>query len=344
MRVLQVPMTHRARIHVAGAKLATVDRRCAAEVPVIHGQVHVRKPRAPVQRSKAAPVVIAEPDRAEASAAPPSPPGMETIARTKRQPADPTPAAESKSESAAEAEERNVSRRPDRTIERISVSRTGPPRPTAIKIHPAAVVIRSPSPVVGRNPGPSPIRLIDPTAIAIRSPASRFVWPPHLTIVRDFGPGAVAIEIFGSDVIVVSVPPRFRITDHGVAIGVPLIPIVARGCFANLVLRVGASALNGDELSLPHARAALRSRYFNFAFAHQHFGVIVGTNQNAKAGFAPLGAKSDVGRIDLGVGIAVFVDGVVRHAASQLNLDLRARELRDVGLGMLREPERIGVV
>src|ERR1039458_4324084 len=225
----------------------------------MHCQVHVRESRAAVQRSKAAAVVIAEPDRVEASTAP--------------------------------AEERNISRRPDRTVERVSVSRTGPPTPSAVDLHPAAVVIRSPAPVVIRNPGPSPIWFVDPATIAVRSPAGRLVWPPHLTVIGYFRPGAMTIEIFGPDVIVVGVAPRFRVADHGVAIGVPLVPVIPCRRFANLVLRLIASARDGNELASADARAALWSRNFYFAFADEYLSVIVGSHQNSEAGFAALGAN-----------------------------------------------------
>src|SRR5450755_3260164 len=166
----------------------------------MHCQVHVRESRTAVQRSKAATVVVAEPDSIEASTAPTAPPGMEMVTRSQREPANSAPAAEA--EATPPAEERNISRRPDRTVERVSVSRTGPPTPSAVDLHPTPVVIRRPAPVVIRNPSPSPIWFVDPAAIAVRSPATRLVWPPHLTVVRNFRPGAMAIEIFGPDVIV----------------------------------------------------------------------------------------------------------------------------------------------
>src|ERR1039457_5571172 len=174
----------------------------------MHCQVHVRESRAAVQRSKAAAVVIAEPDRVEASTAPTAPPGVEMVTRSQREPANSAPASEAESEATTPAEERNISRRPDRTVERVSVSRTGPPTPSAVDLHPTPVVIRSPAPVVRRNPGPSPIWFVDPATIAVRSPAGRLVWPPHLTVIGYFRPGAMAIEIFGPDVIVVGVTPR----------------------------------------------------------------------------------------------------------------------------------------
>src|SRR5208282_1206174 len=288
MRVLQLGMAHGLSVHVAGAKLASRDRSGAAEVAVVHRQVHVGKSRAGMQRRKATAVVIAEPDLTEAPAAPSAPPGMEMVARSERQPADSAPAeteAKAETKPPAEAEERNIGRRPDGTIERISVDWTRPPTPTAIDIHPAAVVIRRPAPVIVGNPGPSPIRFVHPASIAIRSPARRHGWPPHRSVIRNLGPGAMAIEIFGAGVIGTGLAPGFGIADQVVAIGVPLVKVIARRRFADLVLRIGARTLNGNELVLPDMRAALRRGHFDFAFTHQNFGVIVGGHQNAKARF-----------------------------------------------------------
>jgi hypothetical protein len=154
----------------------------------------------------------------------------------------------------------------------------------------------------------------------------------------------MAIQTFGSDVIVVRVPTRFRVADHGVAIRIPLIPVVPRRRFANLVLLVGARTLNRDELPLTHARSALRSSNFNFAFADEHFSVVVGRNQNSEARFAPLGANGYVWRIDFRVRIAAAVHGVVRHAVPKLNLNLRTRQLHDVRLCVFRQAKRIRVI
>ena len=241
-------------MHTTCAELAARDGRSAAEMLVMHRQVHVRKPRAAMQRSKAAAVEVVKTALPESSAAPPAPPRMEMVTRSEREPADRTPAsapAESKAETTAEPEERNISWRPDRLVKRVPVGRTRPPSPTSVDIHPAAVVIRSPAPIIVRNPGPSPIRLIHPVAIAIRSPVRvRFRWPPHLTVIGNFRPGAVVVEIFGSNVVIVGLPARCRIADDVVAIGVPLVPIIAGRGFADLVLRLIARALNGNELAL----------------------------------------------------------------------------------------------
>ncbi len=241
---------------------------------VMHRQVHVRKSRAAVQWSKAATVVLAKTGTRRSVRHHRPHQGWKWSHGPERKPADRTPAAakaESKSETTAESKERNISRSPNRAVIRISVSRTGPPAPRAVVHHPATVVIRRPAPGIVRNPGPSPIRLIHPAAIPIRSPARGLVWPPHWTVIRNFRPRAVGVKILGSDVIVVGAPPRFRVADHVVAIGVPLVPVISGGGFADLVLRVRAAALNGDELALADAGAALRSRNFDFAFADQHF-------------------------------------------------------------------------
>jgi len=208
-------VTHRLRVHVAGAKLFARDGGPAAEVRVMHGQVHVREARARAQRSKSAAIVSAE-TRVPEAPAPTTPPRMKEVTGSKRKPAD---RAEPKAKAeSTESAERNISRRPNRLIERVSVSRTRPPTPTSVDIHPASVVIRSPAPGIIRNPGPSPIRFIHPAPVAVRSPPRRHSRPPHGTVIRNFRPRAMSVEVFGSHVIIVRLPPRNRIADHVVAI------------------------------------------------------------------------------------------------------------------------------
>jgi hypothetical protein len=90
----------------------------------------------------------------------------------------------------------------------------------------------------------------------------------------------VRIEILGSDVVRVGVFTRRSVQNQTIAIGIPLIPIVARRGFANLVLRLIVRALNGDELAFSHAGAALLGSDFHFPFSNQYFRVIVARNQN----------------------------------------------------------------
>src|SRR6202165_3042100 len=342
MRILKRRVTHRLRPHVACAELSARDSSPAAEMLVMQRQVHVRKSLAAVKRSEPAAVVCIDVGFAETPAVPPIP-RMETVTRSQGKPTDRAPAA-TKAESTAITEERNIGRRPDRAIKRVAVGRTRPPGPPSVIHHPATVVIRRPAPRIIRNPRPSPIRLIHPAPVAIRSPVIRHVWTPHLTVVRNFGPSTVIVQIFGAHVVVIGASPRCRIADNVVAIGVPLVPVIPCRRFADLVLRLIARALHGNELALPHARPALWSRNFYFAFADEHFSVIVGSNQNSKTRFAAIGTNGNVGRIDFRVRIAVLQDGVVRHTVSKLNLDLRASESVDIGLRTLREAKHVGIV
>src|SRR6267378_6738304 len=87
MCILKLRMTHRLRTHTACAELSARDSRPAAEMLVVHRQVHVRKSRASMQRSKTAAVVYVDVGFAEAPAIPPIP-RMETVTRSQRQPAD----------------------------------------------------------------------------------------------------------------------------------------------------------------------------------------------------------------------------------------------------------------
>jgi hypothetical protein len=137
---------------------------------------------------------------------------------------------------------------------------------------------------------------------------------------------------------------RCRIKYHVVAIGVPLVPVVARRRFANLVLRLLGRALNSNELALANARSALRSGNFYFAFADEYFSMIVARNQNSKTGIALLGTNRNVRSVDLRIRIAIAEHGIVRHSACQLNLNLRARQLREVGLGMFRKTKGVRIV
>jgi len=103
VRILHLRVTHRLRIHVAGAKFLTRNRSRAAEVRVMHGQVHVRKSRTGAERSKTAAIEFTEARKPEAPT-PSAPPRMKKVTRTKRKPADPAPAAEPNPESETTAE------------------------------------------------------------------------------------------------------------------------------------------------------------------------------------------------------------------------------------------------
>jgi hypothetical protein len=90
-------------MHVSGAKLAARNRGASSEIAIMHREIHIRKPRATMQRSKSAAVISTPTGRAEASIT--APPRMEPVARTQRKPSHVAPSAEAKSEAAAEAKE-----------------------------------------------------------------------------------------------------------------------------------------------------------------------------------------------------------------------------------------------
>src|SRR5258708_30599856 len=201
---------------------------------VLQREVHVRKSRAAMQRSKTGSVVYVDVGNvgfAEAPAIPPIP-RMEIVTRSQRKPADRAPAI-AESESTAKTDERNISRCPDRAIKRVRVNRTSPPGPSVVIHHPATVVIGCAAPGIIRNPGPSPIRLIHPAPVAIRRPVIRHIWTPDLTVIGNFRPSAVIVEIFGSDVVVIGASPRCRIADDVVAISLPLVPVIPSSRFAH---------------------------------------------------------------------------------------------------------------
>ncbi len=227
-RVLKLRVSRRLRVHVPSAKIFARYGRSTAEVRVMHRLIHIRKARARAQWSKAAAVEFAK-TRVPEPSAPTTPPRMEKVTGSKRQPTDRAEPKTKPEAKAPESEERHISRRPNRLIERVSVSRPRPPTPTAVDIHPAPVVIRSPAPRIIRNPGPSPIRFVHPAPVAIRSPIRWHRRPPHGAVIRNLRPRAMPVEVFRPYVIVVRLFPCQRIANHVVAIRVPLIEVVALG-------------------------------------------------------------------------------------------------------------------
>ena len=107
MRILELRVSHRLSAHVAAAELSARDGHPAAEVRVMHRQVHVRESCAAVQRRITAAVVSAITNRAVASAIG-AIPGMETVTGSEGKPADRAPTeseSNPESESRAESEE-----------------------------------------------------------------------------------------------------------------------------------------------------------------------------------------------------------------------------------------------
>src|ERR1035438_1132226 len=284
VRALHRRVAHRLEVPSAFAELVARHRGRAPEMRIALREPHIRKAVASVQRSKTAAVVAVEAGVPEASPVA-APPRVEKVTRANREPANRSPA-EADAKSAAESEERHIGRRPQRTVIRVPVHRSRPPSPGSVVLEPAAIVIRSPAPGLIGDPRPSPVRFPDPVARAIRSPVSTLIRKPRRTIIGNVLPGAVVVEILRSHVVVVGVLSRCGIADHPVAIRIPLIPIIPGRRFAQAILRLVAVATDGNELVRTHARAALRSRNFNLATAHQYLGVIIRGYKNPKAGIA----------------------------------------------------------
>src|SRR4029077_13013820 len=101
----------------------------------------------------------------------------------------------------APTEEGDVGRRPDRLVAWVHAHGTGPPDPITAVNEPAAVVVWRPAPWLVGNPRPSVVRVINPAAGAIRGPAWVLPRSPHRTVIRDFGPDAVIVQIFRADVV-----------------------------------------------------------------------------------------------------------------------------------------------
>src|SRR5579872_3804558 len=152
-------------------------------------------------------------------------PREEAVARPARQPADASEAAADAPAASAKPEERDISRRPQRTVS--DVHRTGPPAPIAAINEPTSIVIRRPAPRLIGNPGPAIIRFKDPAPIAIRRPVRTRRRKPHVAVVRDVGPMSVGIKILAAGVVRIGVLPALRAFDDAVAIAIPLVPVIA---------------------------------------------------------------------------------------------------------------------
>src|SRR5258708_28551291 len=121
----------------------------------------------------------------------------------------------------SEAEERHISRRPERTIEPSAIHRSWPPSPRTAVHHPAAVVICRPAPRLVANPSPSVRRLPHPVTITVWNPISRLVRHPYLSVVRLVFPTSIGVQVFCAGVVLIGMIPRLRGVNHVVAITVP---------------------------------------------------------------------------------------------------------------------------
>lgn len=129
-------------------------------------------------------------------------PRVERFSEAQRGPAEAATQAEAKS---TEAKAYTPARTTEPSHQRGSVPRACPvgtrsPTPASAPRDPAAIVKRREAPGIGIDPGPSPGGLVDPVAGAVRRPTrTHCIRNPHRSVVRGFFPGAVLVEIVGSD-------------------------------------------------------------------------------------------------------------------------------------------------
>ena len=106
------------------------------------------------------------------------------------------------------------------------------PRPIAVVIDPAPVVIRGPAPRLITNPRPAVRRTPGPMTVAIRRPVSvdaegTGIWPPDPAVVVCVDPVAVSIEIFSTNYVLVELLP-VRLSELGVILFALLHPLINR--------------------------------------------------------------------------------------------------------------------
>src|SRR5882762_4918738 len=242
-------------------------------------------------------------------------PGVEPITRSDRQPSHGTES-ETDPDALAEAEERHIGGRPHRTIGRIHWTR--PPDPGTAVDKPAAIVIRSPAPRLVRNPCPAPSRL------------------PH--------PAAVRIKIFRAHVVPVGVTPGFGVADGAVAIVIPRVPAILRRGWFFLELSLVCRAAHDDHAALFQVSAALGSRNFRLALAHNHLRLAIRIDFHTINSVSLRRMNGDVGRVNFNVSFGALENRVVHQSACDLYLDLGARETGDGRQRVVAEPQDIRLV
>jgi hypothetical protein len=144
-----------------------------------------------------------------------------------------------------------------------------------------------------------------------------------------------------SGVVAAAVPPTPSVLHRVVAILVPAIPIVAIRCAGDLVLRV-INAANRDHLALLDNCASLRREGFRLSLADDDSRF---TPHNLNP-IAPLLERSNgyVRGVDLDLGLAPLQDRQIEDAFLDLNLELRAGQVRQLDFGAVTQANRVGVV
>src|ERR1700693_1318144 len=301
-----------------------------------------------VESTKAVyPAKSVEPYKAESSAIT-APPWEEAVAGTNRQPAKAAPSSPAKSDSESEAtpeyKKRNISWRPERTVEASAPHRSRPPCPRAAVPHPASVVIRSPAPRLGSDPRPAVIRLVHPVAVTIRSPVIRLIRHPHLTVIRRVLPTSVRVQIFRPYVILIRVVPGIRIVDHAVAVAIPPVPVVALGSRSNFVARIGAGSAHRCHVTLLDVSDALRGSQLRFTFAHDDYRVAIGPHFNAVHSILVRRMQSNVRSVDLRLCLTFAKHRVIDQPLPNLHLNVSLGKIREGGLRVRTQAKNVGKI
>src|SRR5215467_7095549 len=129
-----------------------------------------------------------------------------------------------------------------------------------------------------------------------------------------------------------------------IAIGVPVVPVVTTWRIGNLVLSFVAGATNRDQFAALQVRAALRRGDVGAAAPHNDSCFLWRDHFDAVAAAVTAGTNRNIRSVDFSIGFAVLEDRITRLSLAELNLNLVARKVNDVGLRVLIETENICVV
>ncbi len=226
---------------------------------------------------------------------------------------------------AGRAEEGHQRRRVDRPHDH----RARRPRPDAVHVHPAPVVIRRPAPGRGVDPGPAEARIPDPAAGGVGGPVrGHAVRHPDRAVLGHHAPRAVLIEIVHARDVRRDVARAHGVDERVGARVVPAVPHVQLG---------GHEALHLRRLTAGHHRLLAGGDRDRLAAGRDH----------GRHSAAPGDERGPIGRhvdaVVAGVGNGerggrrVDLHGAARLERAQIQGDVSRRDLQleEVGLVIL---------
>src|ERR1019366_1142018 len=209
---------------------------------------------------------------------PASPPGVEDLERRQGTPAHVAKTEPDTKPTTSEPKETDQRGRP--IVAR--GDQTGVPAPSVAVVEPASIVIGSPAPGVGADPGPAVPILVNPTAGLVRSPVGVNGGSPYVAILRHVAPGAGGIQIFRAVHSLADVARAFGLGDSAVAVVAPAVPIVHPAGGHHLELGIGGATVRREGLAAADPLRAMGGKHLDISVAGGHFSLTCFVDGDAK--------------------------------------------------------------